>query len=329
MDPAVTVYITETTTTERRATLQSLAGPIILLGTLISFSLCHFMYWRHTVFFLECFSLICCISLFHIPESPIWLISKNQYAEASRSLKWLRVTDGSADLELLELHNAKLLSQRDDQSLNKKIIASKAWKPFLTLLIFFFLQQFTGYHIIFYYSANFCELMGFRRSVDASSVTYVIFSMFPSFIFSAIVDKYDRRTLATLSAVGVCLTCSMTAMYEFKFEGIKEKPIPWFPLVCMFINIGFGFFGLYSLPWVMAGEMFPTQVRGIMTSILWIIVYFYHFTSLKMYPLIVPFIKIYGVLTIFSIMGLFAILFSIFVLPETRGKTLLEIEKLW
>ena len=322
------VHITETTT-ERRATLQSLAGPIILLGSLISFILCHFMYyWRHTVFLLECFSLICCVSLFHIPESPIWLISKNHYEEASRSLKWLRATEGSADLELLELYNAKMQCQRSDLSLNKKIIASKAWKPFLTLLVFFFLQHFTGYHIIFNYAANFLELLEFHTSVDASALAYVIFSMVPSVLFSAFVDKYDRRALATLSTVGVCIACTMITMYEFTFQGFKEKPtlvsfdlfnrkhrfrISW----TVFTAVGNG---RRDVPYTSTRyyDQYTVDCRLLLP-----------FNFAQNVPVnCVPFIRIQRGFMIFSLVAFIAIIFTIFVLPEseTRGKTLLEIE---
>jgi len=333
MDPAVTVYIAETNTPEYRATLLSLAGPIILSGTLAAYMLGHFLYWKHVALMLSFFSAACCGCLFLIPESPVWLVSKEDNQAASKSLRWLRDTDEIVNAELQDLNRTRLMEtgqKFNELPLSKRIRATRAWKPFLILTTFFFLQQFSGSQIVVSYAVNFYEEFGTHIDGYVLSLIYITLSLCCSLLFATVVDKLNRKTLSVISAGTVCVTSAAAAAYEFAYGGgRRDKPFFWFPLVCMWTGVAFSFLGLCPLPWVMSGELLPSQVRGFMTSVLWMSVYLYTFLAVKMYPLLVSVINISGVLTLFAISSFLAVIFSILVLPETRGKTLIEIEALW
>lgn len=335
MDPAVVVYIAETNVPKFRAILLSLTGPTVLIGILTSYLLGHFLYWRTAATVLSAFSALCFFAIFLIPESPVWLISRDNVKEATESLKWLRneTTATAVNAELDELLQAKLSKSpnKANESFMQKIIRTKAWKPFLILTFYFLLQQLCGINIILYYAVNFYDAFGTPIDGFSSSLIYVLLSLFFAIIFTAIVEHAGRKTLTIVSSAGICLTYLLAAVYEYVFENVpvSDKPIFWFPLVCIWLSVGFAMIGVNSLPWLMAGELFPAQVRGVMTGVLWLTVYLYVFICVKLYPLLVSVVKIYGILTIFSASGFIAILFGNFFIPETRGMSLIEIENLW
>ncbi|XP_065222663.1 facilitated trehalose transporter Tret1-like [Planococcus citri] len=331
MDPAVVVYIAETNVPKIRATLLSLTGPTVLIGILSSYLLGHFLYWRTAAAVLSVFSAVCFFLTFIIPESPVWLISRDNVKEATESLKWLRSETTAVNVELDELLQAKLSksSNKANESFMQKIIRTKAWKPFLLLTFYFFLQQLCGINIILYYAVNFYDAFGTPIDGFSSSLIYVLLSLFFAIIFTAIVEHAGRKTLTIVSSAGICLTYLSAAVYEYVWQNVPDKPIFWFPLVCIWLSVGFAMIGVNSLPWLMAGELFPTQVRGVMTGVLWLTVYLYVFICVKLYPTIVSVVKIYGILTIFSASGFVALLFGKFFVPETKGMSLIQIESLW
>lgn len=334
MDPAAVVYIAEINTPRCRAILLSLTGPVILIGILVAYTLTHFFYWKNASLIFMNFSVLSWACFFFIPESPVWLIYNDNINAASKSLRRLRGTDELAQTEIEELlaHKAKLTKvdeKFEELSFTQKLRLTKAWKPFLILTCFFCLSQFSGMTIIFSYAVNFYSEFSVPVDSFILSVIPVILSLFSSFLFTIIVERINRRTLSIVSAGGAGVACAVTAVYLFMYEGNVEKPFFWFPLVCTWIWVFFAMLGISSLPWLMAGELFPTRVRGLMTGVLWVNVYFYTFISVKMYPVIIPIIRIYGVLIIFSMSSFLALIFSVFILPETKGKTLIEIEALW
>ncbi|XP_065222661.1 facilitated trehalose transporter Tret1-like isoform X2 [Planococcus citri] len=332
MDPVVVVYIAETNEPKIRATLLSLTGPTVLIGILTSYILGHFIYWRTAAAILSILSAVSFFAIFIIPESPVWLISRDKVKEAAESLKWLRNNQmTTVNAELDELLQAKLSKNQNEteESFIRTIIRTKAWKPFLILTSYFFLQQLCGTHIIVYYAVSFCDAFGTRVDGFSSSLVYILLSLFFALVFTCIIEHTGRKTMTIVSAAGMCLSYLSAAVYQYVWQNTPDNPMNWFPLVCIWISVGFSMIGMNSVPWLMAGELFPTQVRGVMTGVLWLTVYIYIFLCVKLYPLVVSLVKIYGVLMIFSVSGFVAVLFGKFFVPETKGMSLIEIESLW
>ncbi|XP_065222662.1 facilitated trehalose transporter Tret1-like [Planococcus citri] len=332
MDSAVVIYIAEINVPKIRATLLSLVGPTVLIGILTSYLLGHFIYWRTAAAILSILSALCFFTFFIIPESPVWLISGDKVDEATESLKWLRNNElATVNAELDELLKAKLSNNQNEteESFIRTIIRTKAWKPFLILTCYFFLQQLCGAHIIVYYAVSFSNAFGTKIDGFSSSLVYILISLFFGIVFTCIIEHTGRKTLTIVSSAGMCLSYLSAAVYQYLWQNSPGNPMNWFPLVCIWISVGFAMIGMNMLPWMMAGELFPTRVRGVMAGFLWLTVYIYIFLCVKLYPLVVSIVEIHGVLMIFSVSGFVAIFLGKFFVPETKGMSLIEIESLW
>jgi len=146
---------------------------------------------------------------------------------------------------------------------------------------------------------------------------------------SCFVDKLDRRTWTKISSVGV-FCCYMTmGISEYISNSIEPRPTLWLPLICSWVAAIFSSVGLYSMPWILLGELFPTSTKDFMGGLQMTIICILQFLAVKTYPLLDCMLHIYNLCLIFSVGGFLSYIYSKFFMPETRGKTLAEIERGW
>lgn len=333
MDPATLVYIAETNTPSIRVMMMALGTPIVICGNLVSYMIGTLLPWKDATLVYITIAVISLAATCCIPESPVWQITKGDTDAALRSLKWLRSANDpeSTNAELEDLQSAHKASSPDDENVSyfSKIIATKAWKPFVILELLFILQQISGYSVTVYYSTHIFKQFDTPIDESVSSIVYMATCLLFVILFVLIVERVDRKTLCFWSSIGVCLSYLSVAAYTYLLDGVQDKPWYWFPVVGFSMSVAFGSFGIFTLPWILPSELLPGQVRGFMCGLLFSSVYLWTFTCVKLYPTVVSWITIYGVLLIFAVAAGLAAIFSKFVLPETRGKTLMEIEQFW
>ncbi|XP_071454715.1 trehalose transporter 1-like protein isoform X2 [Hetaerina americana] len=109
-----------------------------------------------------------------------------------------------------------------------------------------------------------------------------------------------------------------------KFSRQKKKSI--IPAVCMLLYVCISMTGLLAIPWTLTAELFPTEVRSLANSLILSLVNFLLFASLQSYPHMLEAFGPHGVLWFFSAVSAFGIVFVYFFLPETRNKSLADIE---
>lgn len=333
MDPVVIVYIVETNTPTCRSIMMALTGPITIFGSLVAYVFEDLLPWKEATLVYIAVAVISFVMVFCIPESPVWLVARGDTAGALESLKRLRSAkdQASTEVELADLQSALKTSSSEDENISyfRKIMATNAWKPFIILEVVFILQQASGYSVQAYYSTLMYEHFDTPINESVSSIGYMSTCLLASILFITIVKRVDRTTLCFWSGLGVCLSYLSITVYLYLLEGVQNKPMFWFPVIASWISVASGSIGLYCLPWQMPAELFPTQVRGFMSGFLLTSVYFWTFVCVKIYPSAVSLITIQGVLMIFAVAAGAAAVFCKFVVPETRGKTLKEIEQFW
>ncbi|XP_046658616.1 facilitated trehalose transporter Tret1-like isoform X2 [Homalodisca vitripennis] len=164
-------------------------------------------------------------------------------------------------------------------------------------------------------------------SVDPyiSTVAVGLVRLVMGILTSVLLNKFGRRTLFMVSGVGMSIFIFISGYYTKEItQGHMEKNVV--PVICIMIYISVGVIGFMSIPWTMTAELFPIEIRGVAQSLMMSYVNLVTFGVLKVYPFMDKMVGSYGVQWLFSGCTLVATMFIFVFLPETRNKTLSEIQ---
>lgn len=327
MSFCVATYIAEIATPNNRGALLSVIEIMYSLGILISNLLMYHLKWNVVASFFVVLSLLGLLATIFLPESPAWLYSKGKHTQSISTLCSLRCREpNELESEIQEME--KSCSLRVD-SCSKQTIRNclHAWKPFVTLSVMFIILQSTGYPIMLAFTITI---------VDRLQIPYkssIIAVMFSSSIFIGslttpyFMHRFGRKMILAVSGLGMAAAMVVVALYEEIGVENKLNWLSWIVPFALFMYIFACIIGVLPVGFVMGGELFPIEVRGIMNGLYGAVGYMYSAVMLKAYP---HFLATFGVKTTlwtFAAFSFLAASYGIFVLPETKGKTLNEVQE--
>lgn len=242
-------------------------------------------------------------------------------------MQWLRGPDYNIEQELDEQKVAIEEAKRNKVSFSD-IIRSKATKKALVIaygLMFF--QQLSGVNSVMFYSSQIFNKAGSDLHPNVSAIIVGTIQVVAVFISTLVVDKLGRRILLLTSMVAMFITTFILGVYFYLGSvAVDTTTFSWLPLisVCVFIilfSLGFG-----PIPWMMMGEIFAPEVKGIAASSACLFNWLMAFIVTKFYDDLNKAVNIAGTFWIFSAICAIGIFFVFFLVPETKGKTLQQIQ---
>jgi len=343
MATASYVYVAEISQADQRGIL-SASGPVhVSLGVLSVYILGFIAPWQKVAALCTLCALLSFIAMCAVPESPPWLASQGRHKEALSALVWLRMNPATAESELSELmetvtkdRNSRLLRPMSSNRYNmmaikrvlKPFLQSTAWKPFIILLLFFAFQESSGIYIILYYAVNFFQEVSTGLNEYVASIVVGGVRLLMSVVGAILMNSFGRKTLAVVSGLGMAIFMAAGGSYEYFYSHLPstDRPLPWVPLICVLGHVCVSMLGFLQLPWMMNGELFPLAIRGVMGGIVASLAHLLIFVSVKTYPDLMHALGTDGTLWLFGAAALLGALYCYIFLPETKGKTLREIE---
>ncbi|GJQ75921.1 hypothetical protein Trydic_g17981 [Trypoxylus dichotomus] len=283
---------------------------------------------------LRMFNIICAlvpllfiVIFITMPESPYYLIAKDRKEKAKHCLKRLRcTTDAKAEkeMELIKISVDKYLGSKYVDILKTRSNV-KALIISLSLISF---QQLSGVNVITFYTQILFEATGSSIRPDLSAIIIGGVQVIAAFVTPLVVDKLGRRILLLISAAGMLLAEVPLGLYYYLHdEGTDLKSLYWLPVSCLVFYITVFNFGFGPLPWTMMSELFPDNVKAVATSLTTSVCWLLSFVITKYFESISVQIGMGGSFWIFSGFNFIAIIFIIFWVPETKGKTFEEIQE--
>ncbi|XP_078049843.1 trehalose transporter 1 isoform X1 [Augochlora pura] len=323
------VYLGETLQPEVRGTLGLLPTALGNTGILLCFVAGMYINWRYLALLGACIPIPFMILMFMIPETPRWYISKGKTKNARKSLQWLRGRDTDITEELTAVEKLHVDSERNgSQGAFMELFNKNHLKPFMISLGLMFFQQFSGINAVVFYTVRIFEDAG-SNIANLSAIIVGIVNFISAFVAAAVIDRLGRKILLYISAVSMVLTLISLGGFFYVKDVLKSdvSTIGWLPLASLIIYmIGFSL-GFGPIPWLMMGEILPVKIRGSAASVVTAFNWTCTFVVTKAYLEMVRQMGAYGTFWLFGAIVLFGFVFVIFCVPETRGRSLEEIEK--
>lgn len=343
LSPTVPAYLSEISAPKYRGFFLASITFNVAFGILLTHFLAIYCSWNANAIVCGLFPFIGYIMTTFVPESPPWLVKRNCIHKAYHAYRWLRGCDDVAarEFQLMVDAQAKHLQQHDenhesDGSRYQKhsidhlcqLIAQKSFNtPLIILSIYFATLQFSGVNAVIFYTVNILK-DSLDTNINKYTATLVIdvVRLMAALIACVVVKCVGRRPLTILSggSTAVCLfglSYHLNMSAENSLKNYTSIPLVLFGIYTLVLSIG-----INPLPWCLTGELFPLRFRAIGSAIVTFFNFICFFIVVKMSPIL---FNRYGSAKIFCFYGIFTLIGTIFLmkfLPETKNKSLQEIE---
>ena len=319
---AAPAYISEIAPAKDRGRLVGMYQFMLVFGIMIAFLSNYLLSgssendWRWMMG-VEAFpATLYTIFIMAVPKSPRWLVLQNRHQEAEDSLKQI----GSD--EVIASFITPVKGTQSDAKASENIWMKKYRFPLLLAFLIAFFNQFSGINAFLYYAPRIFEEAGLGESTALlSSIGIGATNLLFTFVGIYLIDKLGRRQLMYIGSFGYILSLSLVAAaFYLEWTGMA---VPAF----LFLFIASHAIGQGAIIWVFISEVFPNHLRGagqsFGTSTHWVLA--------AIIPSMVPWlfgtIGAAPVFAFFAFMMVLQLLFVHFMMPETKGVSLEDLEK--
>lgn len=333
-------YIAEIAPAKIRGTLVSYYQLAIVVGFFVVFLVTYFIGnsatevenvqdgWRW-MFWSELIpSTLFLILLFFVPKSPRWLAIKGLKSEAYKVLTRIH----GEEVANSEIRDIERSIEKDKGKVKLNIFAKGVFSIIVIGTILSVLQQFTGINAVLYYGADIFEsALGFgQEDVLQQQVLLAGINLVFTFVAMATVDRFGRKPLIYIGAVG------MLSGFLMLGATLMTDTVGLLSLVGVLLFIASFAMSMGPVVWVILSEMFPNNMRSTAMSIAVAAQWAANYVVTQSFPLVaesevnkseywngsLPYF-------IFSVFILAIIFFTYKYIPETKGKSLEELEDMW
>lgn len=274
------------------------------------------------------FPLTLLLTFWCMPESPYFMLMKGESEGAKKSLQKLR---GRNDVEFELNDMTTIVNQQMKRSTSfKEIVTIKSNRNALLILVGLkAAQQLSGITAFLFYVQIIFENSGGHFSSAVSSILFGLVQLISSVFSSLVVDRLGRKPLLIMSCIGTATALTIQGSYFYiQDAGTHDlTPYKWVPLVTMLFFVVTYSFGLGVIPYMMPGELFPTNIKAKALCIMDLYLALAAFSVAKLYQVISDAYGNYVPFFLFTICCILSLVFIILCVPETKGRSLEEIQE--
>lgn len=322
------LYISEVSPPQVRGKLVSLNQLMITIGIVVSYladyGLSGARAWRWMFGVAAVPALILVIGLIFVPESPRWLMSRGLTERAREILKRIRQSS-SVDAELAEIEQSL---QKQEGGLRE--IFSAAVRPALVvgigLAIF---QQFTGINTVIYYAPTIFQFAGFPSASVAILATagVGVVNVALTIVALRLLDRAGRRPLLLYGLIGMILSLAILG-FAFLSPSLSSA-IAWIAVISLAVYVACFAIGLGPVFWLMIAEIYPLRVRGQAMAVATVANWGANLLVALTFLSLLHSLGRSWTFWLYGIIGVLAWVFVYKLVPETKGRTLEQLEEYW
>ncbi|CAO2830463.1 unnamed protein product [Amaranthus hypochondriacus] len=325
----VPVYIAEIAPQNMRGMLGSVNQLAVTIGIMLVYLLGIFVDWRvlAIIGILPCSALI--PGLFFVPESPRWLAKMGMMEECEASLQVLRGFDTDISIEMNEIKKSVASSSKRTTISIALLKRRRYWFPLMLGIGLLLLQQLSGINGILFYSRTIFERAGISEGAVATFGLGSI-QVIATGVATWLMDRAGRRILLIVSSAGMTASLLLVAV-AFYLEGVVAKDsvfhstlsiLSVIGLVAMVVSFSLG---MGPIPWLIMAEILPVSIKGLAGSVATMANFLTSWGITMTANLLLGWSS-GGTFAIYTFFAAFTVIFVTAWLPETKGKTLEEIQ---
>jgi len=317
-------YISEISTPKNRGKLVALYQFNLVLGILIAFISNYLLEgfdgnndWRWMIGIEALPAAIYFFAVLGIPKSPRWLITVKNDIKGARAVL-IKMGEEDSEKELQEI------IESEKQSVTKEPFFKKYRKPLILAFLIAFFNQLSGINFVLYYAPEIFNLAGLGSEESLfNSIAIGGINLVFTFVGLYFIDRAGRRQLLIIGSIGYIASLSMIALSFYANLGTTVL------VVSMMAFIASHAVGQGAIIWVFISEIFPNHVRASGTAFgtgtHWV------FAALitLLGPVVINIFKVnpWPIFAIFAGMMVLQLFFALFMMPETKGESLEDIQK--
>jgi len=331
----VPAFLAEMSPAERRGRMVTQNELMIVTGQLLAFTINAILgntlgdnalhVWRYMLMIAALPAVFLFFGMLRVPESPRWLASKGRTEEALQVLEKIR-DKKQAKIELEEIEEGI----RKEASLEKATFKDLG-VPWIRRIVYIGLgiavcQQITGVNSIMYYGTEILKDAGFgTKAALIGNIANGVISVVATFVGIWLLGRVGRRPMLITGQIGTTLSLLLIGIFSLTMEGTEALPYIILSLTVTFLAFQQG--AISPVTWLMLSEIFPQRLRGLgmgaTVFCLWITNFLIGFS----FPSLLASIGLSTTFFVFVVLGVFAITFVAKFLPETKDRSLEELEE--
>ncbi|CAG9817088.1 unnamed protein product [Phaedon cochleariae] len=324
---AAPMYVAEIAESNIRGFLSSTFNFMMAIGLLIMYAIAPFtpFYTTSIIGILICTLEL--VILFSMPESPYYLLYINENKKAKESLEYFRM-HREVDKELREMMKAVERQKCERGRIQDLVLVRSNRKAMLVMTILNVGQNMVAISVILMNLHPILESAGsIYMSSSVAAILFAVITLISAYIASLQVDKYGRKALLLISSILSSLSLLSIAIYfHLKNNNFELTSVSWLPTAALMVYAATFKLGLGIVPVVMSSELFSAKVKALGMSFADIMYVIGGIFSIQLYVWLSSWFGLHVPLYVFTVSGFVLALFVVCYIPETKGKTLEEIQ---
>ena len=326
----VPVYLSEVAPPRARGWVVSLFQLAVTVGIVVAY-LTDYAFagiegWRWMLGLAVVPALVFGTGMFLLPETPRWLIRAGQHETAHRVLVRIREpADVSAEIEEIRLS----LAQQTESGHWTDLLRRQVRPALLIGIGLAIFQQITGINTVIYYAPKILQAAGFNSASGAilATVGVGVVNVAMTILAMFLVDRAGRRPLLLVGIAGMIVTLAALGL-SFRISSPSGQ-LAWTAVICLMGYVAAFAISLGPIFWLLIAEIYPLKIRGLAEGTAATFNWGSNFIVSLTFLTLVEKLGASSTFLVYALASVGSWLFAYYLVPETKGRTLEQIEAFW